>query len=60
MRALEILEEEVSKGWRDPEITQLFVRLNKRVLSRAGAYTGGSREMSMQDSLANLQRFLAH
>jgi putative two-component system response regulator len=49
-RALEVLEDEVARGWRDPEITGLFVRLHKRMLSADLA--------SMQDSLTHLQDFL--
>ncbi|MCU1237829.1 MAG: metal dependent phosphohydrolase [Candidatus Solibacter sp.] len=61
-RALEILEEEASRGWRDPEITRLFVRLHKRMVSRIGEYQPGAAAdvASMQDSLAHLQDFLAH
>jgi ATP-dependent helicase/DNAse subunit B len=58
-RALEILEEEANKGWRDAEVTSRFVRLNKRVLDRIGAYSQEAADTSMQDSLSNLQQFLA-
>src|SRR5947199_6843932 len=34
-RALEIMEEETARGWRDREITSLFVKLNQRVLAKA-------------------------
>jgi putative two-component system response regulator len=58
-KALEVLEEEAEKGWRDPEITALFVRLNKRVLERVHTYHGALPQTSVQDSLANLQHYLA-
>jgi len=58
-RALEILEEEADKGWRDAEVTSRFVRLNKRVLDRIGAYSQEAADTSMQDSLSNLTQFLA-
>jgi putative two-component system response regulator len=58
-RALEIMEEEIDKGWRDPEITALFVRMNKRVLEKAHQRNGAPVH-SMQDSLENLRQFLAH
>jgi HD-GYP domain-containing protein (c-di-GMP phosphodiesterase class II) len=58
-RALEIMEEEAAKGWRDPDLTALFVRLNTRVLTRVSSYIGTNRDTSMQESLANLTSFLA-
>jgi putative two-component system response regulator len=59
IRALEILEEETARGWRDPEMTSLFVRLNKRVLSKISTYASAPAEPSIQDSLHNLEEFLA-
>jgi putative two-component system response regulator len=37
--ALRILEEETDRGWRDPEIVKLFIRLHPAVLSKAEEYT---------------------
>jgi putative two-component system response regulator len=37
--ALRILQEETDRGWRDPEIIKLFVRLHPAVLSKAEEYT---------------------
>src|SRR5262249_50637043 len=58
-KALEILEEEAERGWRDREVTTLFVRLNKQVHAKIAGYrpppTSGA---SMSQSLANLQAFL--
>jgi HD-GYP domain-containing protein (c-di-GMP phosphodiesterase class II) len=61
-RALEVLEEESARGWRDPEITSLFVRLHKRMLSRIADYRPSTSPGpgSMQDSLTHLQEFLTH
>ena len=59
VRALEILEEEAARGWRDAEVTALFVRLNKRVLAKVESYARVPAEPSMQDSLQNLHAFLA-
>ena len=60
LRALEVLEQEASAGWRDPEITAHFVRMSKRVLFRAQTKWSTPPDTSMQDSLNNLQQFLAH
>jgi len=60
--ALEILEEEAERGWRDAEITRMFVRMHKRVHGKIGDYrTNGTDGAgpSMGTSLANLQSFLA-
>lgn len=57
--ALEVLEEETDRGWRDPELTGLFIRMNQGVLSRIASYSGRASDVSMQDSLNNLQAFLA-
>jgi len=58
-RALAIIEEETDRGWRDAEVTSRFVRLNRRVLDKIGTYTREAADGSMQDSLSNLQQFLA-
>lgn len=58
-RALEILEEETDRGWRDPEITSRFVRLHQRVLDRIDTYSRAATDASMHDSLNHLQEFLA-
>ncbi|HTQ53531.1 MAG TPA: HD-GYP domain-containing protein [Bryobacteraceae bacterium] len=38
-QALRVLQEETDRGWRDPEIVKLFVRLQPAVLSKAEEYT---------------------
>jgi putative two-component system response regulator len=58
-RALETMEEEIDKGWRDREITSRFIRLNKRVLEKIDRYRVPISEKSMRDSFGNLQQFLA-
>jgi len=60
-KALEILEEEADRGWRDKEITGAFVRLHRQVHSRIAEFRpqmvdGG---VAMSQSLSNLQAFLA-
>jgi len=37
-RALEILEEEAGRGWRDPEVTGLFVRMHRRMHTKISEY----------------------
>lgn len=58
-QALEILEEEADKGWRDPAVTSRFIQMNKRVLNRVRAYSNHEPASCMQDSLTHLQHFLA-
>ena len=58
-RALEILEEEAGKGWRDPEVTTRFIRLNRRVLGKIGTLSKAASDCSMHDSLNHLQHYLA-
>jgi len=58
-QALETLEEEADRGWRDREATRLFVQLNERVLEKIGEYSRPASDTTMRDSLRNLQSFLA-
>jgi HD-GYP domain-containing protein (c-di-GMP phosphodiesterase class II) len=58
-RALDIMEEETANGWRDREITSLFVRLNRSVMAKAAKGIGTSPGRSLQGSLSNLRLFLA-
>jgi putative nucleotidyltransferase with HDIG domain len=60
-RALEIIEDETARGWRDPEIVHLFLRLHTKVISRIDEYNASAdlNLDAMQTSLANLQVFLA-
>ena len=57
-RALEILKEECKLGWRDPEISELFIRSEDRRLSAPDARTK-TMPPGTVDSLRNLQVHLA-
>lgn len=58
-RALDLMEEEADRGWRDKDIMARFVRLNKRVLENIDTYRGAMSDTSMQGSFGNLRQFLA-
>jgi len=61
-KALEILEQEAECGWRDREITRIFVRMHKRVHAKISEYHPSANDggaPSIGQSLANLQSFLA-
>jgi putative two-component system response regulator len=60
-RALEVLEEETARGWRDPEITALFVKLHGPILSKIADYREDTSKVigPMQDSLKHLSDFLS-
>lgn len=51
-RALDLMREETSKGWRDPEMMRQFLRLHKEVLQEIPG--DGSSLAAMQNSLAQL------
>jgi putative two-component system response regulator len=55
--AVEIIREEADRGWRDPEVVQVFLALYEEVLSRP-ADDGASGDMSA--SLANLDLSIRH
>jgi putative two-component system response regulator len=60
-RALEILQEETDRGWRDKEIASVFIRTHKSMLAKIAeprATHGGLGAIG--DSLRNLQSHLAH
>ncbi len=60
--ALEILQRETDRGWRDPRVVGLFTRLHDDVLSKIAAYAKADAAdhqlQSMRDSLVNLQQYL--
>ena len=64
--ALEILQEETDRGWRDAEIASLFIRIHKQMLAgitdpwagEAGGMGGGMGAIG--DSLHNLRTHLTH
>jgi response regulator RpfG family c-di-GMP phosphodiesterase len=56
VRALEILQEETDRGWRDKEITSLFIRTHKRMLTAiADSHIGDYGLAGIGDSLRNLE-----
>jgi putative two-component system response regulator len=50
-KALKIIEQETEKGWRDPELTQLFFRVHHDTIARMPGAIG-----ELPDSLANLRQ----
>ena len=61
VRALEILEEETDRGWRDKEIASLFIRTHQRMLAAiADANIGGYGQAGIGDSLRNLEALVLH
>ena len=60
-QALQILENEAARGWRDPDLTNLFVELHDDAISRIARFSASS-DANMdrkRSSLLNLNRFLA-
>jgi len=41
-KALRIIREETARGWRDPRVVELFFKLHKDVISKAGQFMLGS------------------
>ena len=60
-QALEVILEETGRGWRDPQIVDLFLRLHKDVISKETWHTAGiGRSLaSLRASLATPQVFPA-
>ena len=61
-RALEILQEETDRGWRDKEIAALFIRMQRKVLAKI-ADQSAAKAVGMSaigDSLRSLQTHLTH
>jgi len=56
-RALRIIKEETKRGWRDPRIVDLFLKLQRDVLSKTDQFTLGSDRSleAMRLALAQLQ-----
>jgi putative two-component system response regulator len=58
-RALEILQEETDRGWRDKEITSLFIRVHQQMLEKiADPPVGAIGLVAIGESLRNLQTHL--
>lgn len=57
-QAIGVIEEETSRGWRDPEIVAMFLRLPITGIDRVAQYiqTDHSRMAAMHTSIANLNR----
>ncbi len=54
--ALEILREETGRGWRDPEITSLFIRVHVQMLAKiAEGHAGDDGLSQISESLRNLR-----
>ena len=57
--ALEILQEETDRGWRDPEIASLFVRVHEQMLAKIAEPPAGDAGLgTIGESLRNLQTHL--
>jgi putative two-component system response regulator len=60
-RALEILQEETDRGWRDKEITSLFIRIQQNMLAEiADLHAGEDGPGGVGESLRNLHTHLMH
>jgi putative two-component system response regulator len=59
-QALQILREETDRGWRDPQVVDLFFRLHESVIAKIAAVTAGVDHnlLAMRASLDNLQSLL--
>lgn len=56
VRALETLQEETDRGWRDKEITGLFIRVHKKMLAKTAVLGPGYPSLpSLSESLSKLQ-----
>jgi putative two-component system response regulator len=56
-KALRIIREETARGWRDPRVVELFFKLHKDVISKAGQFMLGSDRSlnAMQAALSRMQ-----
>ena len=59
-KALQILRDETERGWRDPQVVDLFFGLHEKVIARIAEFTTGADHnlQAMRASLDNLQEFL--
>jgi putative two-component system response regulator len=58
--ALEIMEEETARGWRDPDLMELYLRLHRKVLAAMEECPAPGGELaSMEESLRRLEHHLA-
>ena len=56
-QAIQIMEDETARGWRDPEIMALFLRQYREIASKIPEFAAG--EDAASTSLHNIQHFLA-
>jgi putative two-component system response regulator len=54
-KAIRIIKEETARGWRDPAIVDLFLKLHRDVISKTGQFVMGS-DRSLQAMQAALSR----
>jgi putative two-component system response regulator len=56
--SLRTIREETKRGWRDPEVVSIFLRLHEKVISRMADYTvGGDRNLeSLRGALAGVDK----
>jgi putative two-component system response regulator len=54
-RALCIIREETDRGWRDPRVVELFFKLHRDIISKAGQFAVGS-DRSLEAMRAALSR----
>ena len=59
-KALGIIREETSRGWRDPRVVDLFCSLHQDVILNIAEYTTGSDRslMALRSSLDSLQQYI--
>jgi putative two-component system response regulator len=59
-KALGILREETDRGWRDPQVVDLFASLHQDVILNIAEYTTGSDRnlQALRSSLDNLQEYI--
>lgn len=54
-KAIRIIKDETARGWRDPRVVELFLKLQKDVLSKAQYANGSDRSLdAMRAALAHL------
>jgi len=61
LQALDLLQQETRRGWRDPQITEMFTQLHGQVISRIALYSELSNSSldRKRSSLLTLNQFLA-
>jgi HD-GYP domain-containing protein (c-di-GMP phosphodiesterase class II) len=57
VKALRLIREETARGWRDPQVVEIFLKLHRDVISKADPFlVGRDRSLeAMQASLSRLQ-----